>query len=924
MPRRTNVARTPTTFLGRGALLEVLRAHVAGGAPLVTLIGTAGAGKTRLALRWLELHADRFCLEEAGGAWFVDLTEARDLESACGAVCGALDLAPPAAQSTPELLRQIGLALAARGPTLLVLDDCEPIVAAVASAVAAWMTLAPETQFIATSRERLGVLGEQRLEVGPLQLPGEGEVDSEAVRLFIARAQLVRPGYEPEAAERAQIAELTRRLDGLPLAIELAAARMSVLDVPSLLRRMPQRFEVLADREGPLRHRTLRGAIDSSWELLRPWERAALRQCSVFAGGFSFEAAEAILDPAADPDAPPQLDVLQALCEKSLLRTYEPAETPGQTRLGLYESIRAYAAEALGETDEARAVRARHAEHYLRVGSEWAAGVTTHGGAECLCRLRLEAENLFVVHARALGTARATSGTSARSAAESACLAMVALDPVLSARGPYSTYVALLDASLAVAESAGVDGALRARVLLLRGQARRIQGRRAESRADLEAALALALDADDRRVVARAMLRLATTALFDGRIADARIALEGALHVAREVGDRASEGMLLGFQGTVAREEGLLDEAREVLEQALGVLRAVGDRRYEGIHLASLAGVLVGQERIDEALEIYQQSIAVLQSVGDERMLAHSRGSLGSLLQGLGRLDEARAQYDTALETHRRVGDRRSIGVFLGLLAGLDVERGALPDARRGYREALQILDDVGDHLNHARVLGTAGVVDALLGDAAAAEVAFARADDAARRLGAEALREAIAVQRGHLDLAARHRALRDGDLAGAEAHRAAAEARAAAVAGRPRNDDVRFALRVLRRGLDSGAPPPSRAPRDALVVDAEAAWFRPPAGDVVDLRLRRAARSLLLTLVQARVETPGRALPMEQLLAGGWPGERLIPHAGASRVYTMLTTLRNLGLRGLIVSRRDGHLLDPAIPIVVERASTG
>src|SRR5437764_8739106 len=165
--RKTNVGRTATTFLGRDALLDALHRHLSSGAPLVTLIGTAGAGKTRLALRWVELHADEYAGEGQGGAWFVDLTEADDLEALCGAVAGVLDVAPIAARTSSDVLHQLGHALSGRGKTLIVLDECEAIVEPVAAAISTWLSMAPEVQFLATSRERLGVLGEQRLDVGP-------------------------------------------------------------------------------------------------------------------------------------------------------------------------------------------------------------------------------------------------------------------------------------------------------------------------------------------------------------------------------------------------------------------------------------------------------------------------------------------------------------------------------------------------------------------------------------------------------------------------------------------------------------------------------------------------------------------------------------------------------------------------------------
>jgi tetratricopeptide (TPR) repeat protein len=410
--------------------------------------------------------------------------------------------------------------------------------------------------------------------------------------------------------------------------------------------------------------------------------------------------------------------------------------------------------------------------------------------------------------------------------------------------------------------------------------------------------------------------------LFAGRIAEAREALLSALEVARSAGDRGSEGMLLGFLGMVCREEDRPGEAHAYLEESLTILRELGDRRYEGIHTGNLAGVLFSEGKFDEALKMYEQSIAILREASDERMVALAQGNLGFLLQGLGKFDAAREQLEQALATHTRVGDRRVVGAFLGFLAALDHERGALAEARARYRASLELLSAASDDLNHARTLACAAALEAELDEIEAAEAAFARLEVAVAKLGHPGVAQVVAVHRGHLDLALARLAERGGDAEEGGRLRNLARTRAELSTKHP-SDELQLALRLLRRAAEA---PPDSAPRsvrrDALVVHAEGAWFRSPGGQPVDLRLRRAARLLLLTLVRARLRAPGKPLGLDELLQGGWPGERLLPHAGASRVHTMLTTLRNLGLRELILTRREGHCLDPAVEVVLEGAS--
>jgi predicted ATPase len=358
----TSLREPPTSFLGRGRELALLEACFASGDRLVTLLGPAGSGKTRLAVRYgARLAKDR------GAVWRCGLTEATDAAGLVACVGQAIGVPQAGEQDTLEAAAQIGRALAAAPSPLVVLDNCEQVVADVALLVEAWRRDAPEAQFLATSRQRLGVVGERCIELGPLTLPvSEAEAaSSEAVQLFVERARLVRPDYAL-ANDAPVVASIVRALDGLPLAIELAAARMSLMSAGALLGRLDRRFELLcADRAAGGPPRTLRAAIDWSWSLLDDWEQAALRQCSVLRGGFTVDAAEAIVDLSPCPRAPNVLDAIQSLRDKSLVYLAPPAEQLSDPRLGLYETIRSYAAEKLEASGELEAAQERHAAHFL-------------------------------------------------------------------------------------------------------------------------------------------------------------------------------------------------------------------------------------------------------------------------------------------------------------------------------------------------------------------------------------------------------------------------------------------------------------------------------------------------------------------------------------------------------------------------------
>ena len=280
---RHNLAPERDAFIGRSAELQSLALQLQSGSRLVCLLGPGGTGKTRLARR----YALAWLGEWPGGVYFCDLSEAHSLEGIHFAV--ALALGVPLGKDDPAV--QLGHAIAGRGRCLVILDNFEQVQQHATATVGRWLDRAGEATFVVTSRERLHLEGEQVLAVEPLRL------DSEAIELFAVRARAQRPGFELDEGTRHAVAEVVRLLDGLPLAIELAAARVRVLSPAQIVERLKDRFVLLAGATGAAaRQATLRAAIDWSWELLTPWEQTALAQCSVFEGGFTLEAAELVLD----------------------------------------------------------------------------------------------------------------------------------------------------------------------------------------------------------------------------------------------------------------------------------------------------------------------------------------------------------------------------------------------------------------------------------------------------------------------------------------------------------------------------------------------------------------------------------------------------------------------------------------------------
>lgn len=860
--RRTHLpfAAPASRFIGRREDLGLLAALL-DDERLVTIWGPAGMGKTRLAQ---EFAASR----REGAVIFCEVEAARDLPSFCGAVARALGVAVEAGRGDEDVVARLGHAIAAEGPALLVIDNLEQVVEAAAPAIAAWVHAAQEARFLVTSRERARIAGEVSFDLGPLPLPEGDAGTSDAVDLFLDRARVVAPARSFGVESMPVVAELVRRLEGIPLAIELAAARVDLLGLAGLGERLGKRLDLLggARRGAAPRQATLRGAVAWSWELLDDADRRALAAFSLFRGGFSLPAADAVL-------GEPALDRVQSLRDKSLVRA-DARGAPSPPRLALYEAVRELAEEKLHERGEADAAASLHAAHFLALGEAAAEEYAGTGSVAALDRLGDELDNLLAVVERALG----------RGEAATALRALLAVDPVLSTRGPFGIHLDLLDRALAAAGE--VDPLLGARALAARGRAHKLRGHEAAGLADLAAAR----------------------------------------ERAAALGAAAIEASILVDLGVVHHGRREMERARACYEEALTILRRAGTpgegRRVEARVLGNLGALHHDERRFDEALGHYEAALALAAAAGDLRTLGIFSTNVGLLEQERGASLAARGRYERAAAILGEVGDRRLLGITLGNLGLMSHEDGRPDEARAHHERAVTLLREAGDRRSEALAEARLGAALASLDrpvDVSAAGAALSRADRLLVHAGDALAVEVASVARGFLALAL-SRAAR---LAGREEEAAAqlAEARcriAHARAGDPsaadRSDDVRLGLRILERGLravDRGA---SAAPE--LLLTPEARWIRPPGGAWHDLRDRQAVRRLVLRLVEQQRAHPGRGLSLAALQEAGWPGERILPRAAKNRIYVAMNQLRKLGLKDALRKSAEGYYLDPALPV--------
>lgn len=697
----TNLPYQPTAFIGREKELKDLSALIGQEAVrLVTLLGPGGTGKTRVALRL----AGDLLGDFEGGCWFADLSETHDAPGISRAVLQAFGV-PCIEDGRAE--RAVSDLLQYRKPLLLVLDNFEQVAGHATATVGLWRQDCPHVKFLVTSRTLLGLPGERVVEIGPLAAPEPaGAADRtlaeiaayDGVSLFVERASEACPGFILDERNARDVAAVCAELEGMPLAIELAASRVRVLSPGQLLARLGKKFELLkSSKPGTARRqKTLTGAIEWSYDLLEDWEKQAFLQSCVFRGGFTLDAAEAVLSL---PEGRLVVDAIQSLREKSFLRA---RDLRGEPRFQIYAVLRDFGEQRWKEgagPREQTSLRERHARHYVAYAETWREKLRGPEGVEALDRIEAETENVFAIQDWA--NAQGLWDLSAR--------AILALVDTLWARGPI--------------------GEIRPRVT-----------RAFDHISDLGPRLGVWL-----------RIRLAESS-WTSNLERSRALADEAVQVARHAGLRRER-----FEALQSRA--LLGSALRELDVAFSAARE-GERlcREDG-NVQGLASILavIGQlhwvqGEFAESLRYEEESKRLHHEMGNQRGLCFNHYDRGMIHLQWGDIARALECFDEAVRAAMACSDKRSAAHSLAMRGVVWWEQGEHEKALKSLREAELLARSVGARrgvagitLSRAMVLRAEGRVQEALGCHAEVDAATTEMNDRALRVNNKII-EAVAL----------------------------------------------------------------------------------------------------------------------------------------------------------------------------------
>lgn len=694
-----NMPTPPNSFVGRRSELERLSNLLRGDAELITLLGPGGVGKTRLAQETALRNGEAF----PGGCWFVALEQARDEGGFYHACSRALGIPFGGAASERESVLR---AISQRAPFLLILDNLEQLLDTASACVSDLLGASPQGRIMVTSRAVLGIEGEALFELEPLAVPGAGsglpgdKRSLPAVQLFEDRARFANTTFEVTEHNVEAVAALCAELEGLPLAIELAAARVSILQVGQILERMRDRFALLRSSRKDIsnRQRSLEGAIEWSYDLLDDAEKRAFEELSLFAGGFSLETAERVLETS---NGRLVIDVVQSLRDKSLLRTIEEG---GVTRYLMFAVIRQFALQRLVEThdsDSLQQLRYRIAAAIADLTEEWSARVLSRRCAEALGRLAAEQANADEV----LGWLDANALNAEQNEADHLYIRIALATAYTSRlRGPRPTRFARLDGALKCAQRSHPE--LLSPVYLALAHWYADQTDLPTAIRSTEQAVRTASSDLER---ARAVSFHAWLLRIGGDVPGATKLLQQAFPILEASDDHSEFGRVLLRMAFCQSALGNPEECQLLLERAEEVLQPVGDTPGLALLFSIWSNFHYARGEAHDADLRAEMEVPHLGEIADQRSLGIHHSNRVLIFEQLRRYDEALSESGKAEHFAREIGDRALLGTILTNRANLQLELDRQDDALNSFRQGA---------VHYRAIANTGGLRACLVGEA--------------------------------------------------------------------------------------------------------------------------------------------------------------------------------------------------------------
>lgn len=640
-----NLPEHLTSFIGREMELAEIK-YLLSRTRLLTLSGSGGSGKTRLALQAAADVVDRF----TNGVWFVDMATVADPSLIATTIATTLRLREQSGHTMLETL----IAFLQEKRFLLILDNCEQFIAACADLADKLLRACPDLQILATSREGLGISGETTWRVPSLAIPSSQDLrsfekvaESPSVRLFVDRAASVVPDFRLTPKNAPAIVKVCQRLDGIPLAIELAAARVKTISPEEIALRLGDRFRLLTggSRTALPRHQTLRAAIDWSYHLLGGMEGVLFRRLSLFCGGFSLEAAECVCGDA-ELGAMDVLDCICRLVDKSLVIL---EQSDGTARYRMLETIREYAFEKLKESEEVAIMQRRFTDFFLGVVRQAEREFAGPAQAECLERLELEIENFRA--------ALSWNAQDAELATDQMGMA-VALSRFWLVRGYWEEGLSCLR-RLAGAPAVESLASERSRALNACGSLACQLGKYEEASVHYEQSLAIRRRLKDERGTAATLNNLGLVQKHQGNAEGARPLFEEALNLFRKLSHDPAVAACLTNLAAVEQAMGQYAPANRNAHEALDLFRAIGDQLGIAASLSELGNVAMAQGELSEAQSYFEESLALSRALGEKVGVLDSLQNLGDLMIAHEDYDAARSFYEESMDIARELASAR-------------------------------------------------------------------------------------------------------------------------------------------------------------------------------------------------------------------------------------------------------------------------